>query len=91
MLAERLRSDQLDGLVELHNKSPALKNGNYHLNFHGRVTVASVKNFQLVRAGDTERIIAQFGKVGADRFHLDFREPLTAMQAFAIVLSQFNF
>ena len=77
--------------MRLHNKDPTLKHGNYHLNFHGRVTVASVKNFQLVRPDEPERIVAQFGKVGTDRFHLDFREPLTALQAFAIVLSQFNF
>jgi len=43
------------------------------LNFHGRVTVASVKNFQLVApagtsdpwgVGDEETVILQFGKIG---------------------------
>ncbi|KAJ0951992.1 putative transcription factor TUBBY family [Helianthus annuus] len=43
------------------------------LNFHGRVTVASVKNFQLVATlikasrvgeGDGETVLLQFGKVG---------------------------
>ena len=29
--------------------------------------------------------------VGPDRFHMDFREPLTCFQAFAVVLAQFNF
>lgn len=91
VLADRLRRDQLEGLVELRNKDPELRDGNYHLNFHGRVTCASVKNFQLVRADDPEHVIMQFGKVGDDRFHLDYRAPLTALQAFAIILSQFNF
>ena len=91
VLADRLRRDELEGLVELRNKEPELRDGNYHLNFHGRVTCASVKNFQLVRVDDPERVIMQFGKVGNDRFHLDYRAPLTALQAFAIILSQFNF
>ena len=65
--------------------------GNYRLNFKGRVTVPSVKNFQLVAPDDIDYIVSQFGKVGEDRFNLDFRAPLNAFQAFAIALSQFNF
>ncbi|KAL0353837.1 UNVERIFIED_CONTAM: Tubby-like F-box protein 7 [Sesamum angustifolium] len=69
------------------------------LNFHGRVTVASVKNFQLVAAmdqskpggkGDEERVLLQFGKVGDDTFTMDYREPLSAFQAFAICLTSFG-
>jgi Tub family len=65
--------------------------GNYRLNFRGRVTVPSVKNFQLVAPDDIDYIVGQFGKVGEDRFNLDFRAPLNAFQAFSIALSQFNF
>jgi len=63
------------------------------LNFRGRVTVASVKNFQLVAApepnptvsqNDYDRVILQFGKVGKDMFTMDYRYPLSAFQAFAI-------
>jgi hypothetical protein len=36
----------------------------YCLNFNGRVTEASVKNFQLVADFDREHVILQFGKVG---------------------------
>ncbi|KAG8068044.1 hypothetical protein GUJ93_ZPchr0005g14800 [Zizania palustris] len=48
------------------------------LNFHGRVTVASVKNFQLVApagtsdpwgVGDEETVILQFGKIDGRRIH----------------------
>ncbi|KAH6764350.1 tubby like protein 7 [Perilla frutescens var. hirtella] len=69
------------------------------LNFHGRVTVASVKNFQLVATvdqsqpggrGDEETVLLQFGKVGDDTFTMDFRQPLSAFQAFAICLTSFG-
>ena len=59
------------------------------LNFRGRVTVPSVKNFQLV-GEDASEVLCQFGKVGDDRFHLDYKEPLNAVQAFALALCQFN-
>lgn len=69
------------------------------LNFHGRVTVASVKNFQLAATmdssqpggrGDGETVLLQFGKVGDDVFTMDFRQPLSAFQAFAICLTSFG-
>lgn len=75
------------------------------LNFRGRVTVASVKNFQLVDAtqpaagaptpsqpaqSDQDKIILQFGKVSKDMFTMDYRYPLSAFQAFAICLSSFD-
>ncbi|PSS14653.1 Tubby-like F-box protein [Actinidia chinensis var. chinensis] len=67
------------------------------LNFNGRVTVASVKNFQLVAAPgdgatgqDPENVILQFGKVGKDVFTMDYQYPISAFQAFAICLSSFD-
>lgn len=69
------------------------------LNFRGRVTVASVKNFQLVAAvgpshnvsaAEQEKVILQFGKIGKDIFTMDYRYPLSAFQAFAICLSSFD-
>lgn len=69
------------------------------LNFKGRVTVASVKNFQLVAAVDPshnvsdaeqERVILQFGKIGRDIFTMDYSYPISAFQAFAICLSSFD-
>ncbi|KAH1091278.1 hypothetical protein J1N35_018535 [Gossypium stocksii] len=87
------------GALVLRNKSPR-----WHeqlqcwcLNFHGRVTVASVKNFQLVASPENgpagpehEKIILQFGKVGKDLFTMDYRYPISAFQAFAICLSSFD-
>uniref|UniRef100_A0A7N0TXN9 Tubby-like F-box protein n=1 Tax=Kalanchoe fedtschenkoi TaxID=63787 RepID=A0A7N0TXN9_KALFE len=93
-----------DGIAEpliLENKTPR-----WHeqlqcwcLNFKGRVTVASVKNFQLVAsvephqdvpAAEQEKVILQFGKIGKDIFTMDYRYPLSAFQAFAICLSSFD-
>lgn len=41
-------------IVELHNKTPVWNEDtqSYVLNFHGRVTQASVKNFQIVHSND---------------------------------------
>ncbi|ESQ30086.1 hypothetical protein EUTSA_v10011566mg [Eutrema salsugineum] len=89
------------GFTILKNKAPR-----WHehlqcwcLNFHGRVTVASVKNFQLAATvdqsqpsgkGDEETVLLQFGKVGDDTFTMDYRQPLSAFQAFAICLTSFG-
>ena len=40
-----------EGYASLESKEPVLQNGNYRLDFKGRVTVPSVKNFQLVIEG----------------------------------------
>lgn len=69
------------------------------LNFHGRVTVASVKNFQLAVEADPNKpkplvdreiAVLQFGKIGDDLFTMDYRQPLSAFQAFAICLTSFG-
>ncbi|XP_015891667.1 tubby-like F-box protein 3 isoform X2 [Ziziphus jujuba] len=88
-----------EGLLVLRNKAPR-----WHeqlqcwcLNFNGRVTVASVKNFQLVASPENgvagqehENVILQFGKVGKDVFTMDYQYPISAFQAFAICLSSFD-
>lgn len=94
-----LQSGQNEGLLVLRNKAPR-----WHeqlqcwcLNFNGRVTVASVKNFQLVASPENgaagqehENVILQFGKVGKDVFTMDYQYPISAFQAFAICLSSFD-
>lgn len=98
-LSGPLVGDKKDGMLVLKNKAPR-----WHeqlqcwcLNFHGRVTIASVKNFQLVASAENrtagpehDKIILQFGKVGKDLFTMDFRYPISAFQAFAICLSSFD-
>lgn len=53
-LLSRWQNHSLDNLIELHNKAPVWNDDtqSYVLNFHGRVTQASVKNFQIVHDND---------------------------------------
>lgn len=44
--------------------------GGHVLNFHGRVTESSVKNFQLC-VQDCEEVSLQFGRVGKHKFTMD--------------------
>ena len=46
----------MSDIVELHNKTPIWneETQSYVLNFHGRVTQASVKNFQIVHSNDSK-------------------------------------
>ncbi|XP_035879887.1 tubby-related protein 1 isoform X1 [Phyllostomus discolor] len=91
-LLVRWQNKTLESLIELHNKPPVWNedSGSYTLNFQGRVTQASVKNFQIVHADDPDYIVLQFGRVAEDAFTLDYRYPLCALQAFAIALSSFD-
>uniref|UniRef100_A0A7S4EM77 Tubby C-terminal domain-containing protein n=2 Tax=Pseudo-nitzschia australis TaxID=44445 RepID=A0A7S4EM77_9STRA len=78
------------GLLALQNRPPwwNVELGSFVLNFGGRVSVASVKNFQLCDRNDQDHIMLQFGRIeGRHAFTMDFRYPLTAVQAFAIAIS----
>ena len=82
---------------KLFNKPPHWNTGLncWCLNFHGRVKLASVKNFQLVQEGVglgmDDPISMQFGKVEEDVFVLDFNPSiLSPIQAFGVALSTFN-
>ena len=82
-----------EDLIVLRNKQPRWNEQMqaYCLNFNGRVTLASVKNFQLADNEDPdESTILQFGKVGKDMFTVDYFYPMSAIQAFAICLSSFD-
>ncbi|XP_032816079.2 tubby-related protein 3-like isoform X1 [Petromyzon marinus] len=91
-LMSRWQAKRLDGLIELHNKAPVWNDDtqSYVLNFHGRVTQASVKNFQIVHDDDPEYIVMQFGRVAEDVFTMDYSYPMCALQAFAVALSSFD-
>ncbi|XP_025904703.1 tubby-related protein 3, partial [Nothoprocta perdicaria] len=91
-LLSKWQSKNLENLIELHNKAPVWNDDtqSYVLNFHGRVTQASVKNFQIVHDNDPDYIVMQFGRVAEDVFTLDYNYPLCALQAFAIGLSSFD-
>ncbi|XP_014352272.1 tubby protein homolog isoform X1 [Latimeria chalumnae] len=91
-LLAKWQSKTMENLIELRNKTPVWNNEtqSYVLNFHGRVTHASVKNFQIVHENDPDYIVMQFGRVADDAFTMDYSYPMCAVQAFAIALSSFD-
>ncbi|XP_078004469.1 tubby protein homolog isoform X4 [Phascolarctos cinereus] len=91
-LMARWLSKSTDTVIELHNKTPVWNDDtqSYVLNFHGRVTQASVKNFQIIHANDPDYIVMQFGRVAEDVFTMDYNYPMCVLQAFAIALSSFD-
>ncbi|XP_072524264.1 uncharacterized protein [Salminus brasiliensis] len=91
-LLTRYENGNKENLVCLVNKSPSWneQTQSYVLNFHGRVTQASVKNFQIVHPDNEDYIVMQFGRVAEDVFSMDFSFPMCALQAFAITLSSFD-
>ncbi|XP_061741198.1 tubby-related protein 1-like isoform X4 [Nerophis ophidion] len=88
----RHQNRRMENLIELHNKTPVWneETSSHVLNFNGRVTQASIKNFQIVHDKDLDYIVMQFGRIADDIFTLDFKYPLCAVQAFAIALSSFD-
>jgi len=91
-LLKRAKANDKDCFI-LINKPPRWNDqvGAYVLNFCGRVTMASVKNFQLVHPDDHDTVVLQFGRVGPNMFNMDYRYPLSPMQAFSVCLSSFDY
>ncbi|MBN3274524.1 TUB protein, partial [Polyodon spathula] len=91
-LLARWQNKSTESIIELHNKTPVWNDDtqSYVLNFHGRVTQASVKNFQIIHDNDPDYIVMQFGRVAEDVFTMDYNYPMCAIQAFAIALSSFD-
>ncbi|KAG0238589.1 hypothetical protein BGW42_004351 [Actinomortierella wolfii] len=91
-LMARYSSGDRSNLLVLKNKSPQWneETSSFVLNFNNRVSLASVKNFQIVHDDDLEYIIMQFGRITEDSFTMDCQYPLTPFQAFAIALTSFD-
>lgn len=74
-LLSKWQSKNLENLIELHNKAPVWNDDtqSYVLNFHGRVTQASVKNFQIVHDNDrkslVESVVGLFKQRKPNLFH----------------------
>ncbi|RCI03156.1 hypothetical protein CU098_012506, partial [Rhizopus stolonifer] len=92
MLLSKYREGGARDLLVLHNKSPQWneETQSFVLNFNGRVTQASVKNFQIVHDNDLDYIVMQFGRVERDYFTMDFKYPMCLLQAFSIALTSFD-
>ncbi|XP_062595589.1 tubby protein homolog [Saccostrea cucullata] len=91
-LINRYKRENMENIVELHNRTPVWNDEiqSHVLNFHGRVTQGSVKNFRIVHDNDVKYIVMQFGRVAKNVFTMDFNYPLCALQAFGIALSSFD-
>jgi hypothetical protein len=57
------------------------------LNFKGRSILSSAKNFQLTLRQKPDHVVCQYGKIGPNTFSLDFKYPLSVVQAFGTSLS----
>ncbi|CAG5121578.1 unnamed protein product [Candidula unifasciata] len=70
----------------MHNKAPLWNETSqvYQLDFGGRVTQESAKNFQIELKG---KQVMQFGRIDNNAYTLDFQYPFTAIQAFAVALA----
>jgi len=76
--------------LELTSRKPKYnpRHKTLNLDFYGRCTMASTRNFQLEIAGKEggkHRLL--FGKVGENQFVLDFNKPLGMIQAFAAAVT----
>lgn len=91
-MSSRFDKSRMDDFIVLENKKPVWNQDtqSFVLNFHGRVTMASVKNFQIIHKDNPNYIIMQFGRISEDVFTIDYRYPLSAYQAFSIALSSFD-
>lgn len=76
--------ERIDGHVEIGKQSFYRSCEGY---INERVALRSQKNFQLVHDSST---YLQLGKVREDVFFLDFREPLSPLQALMIALTSFE-
>ncbi|XP_026827635.1 tubby-related protein 4 isoform X2 [Ooceraea biroi] len=75
-----------DSQLVMHNKAPMWNESSqvYQLDFGGRVTQESAKNFQIEFKG---RQVMQFGRIDGNAYTLDFQHPFSALQAFAVALA----
>uniref|UniRef100_F1KQW7 Tubby-related protein 4 n=1 Tax=Ascaris suum TaxID=6253 RepID=F1KQW7_ASCSU len=78
-------SDEIP-LLTMQNKAPFWNEASqvYQLDFGGRVTQESAKNFQIEFA---DKQVMQFGRIENGAYTLDFRAPFSAVQAFAVALA----
>ncbi|KPJ02891.1 Tubby-related protein 4 [Papilio xuthus] len=83
---ESFQKAQLRNKLLMHNKAPMWNENSqvYQLDFGGRVTQESAKNFQIEYHG---KQVMQFGRIDGNAYTLDFQYPFSALQAFAVALA----
>lgn len=85
---EPVVSHKFENLAPKYNEA----RGCYTLNFFGRVSKASARNFQLCRSVEEdeeqeEEFLLSHGKCSKNNFNLDYRAPFNAFNAFAVSLT----
>lgn len=77
------------GVEELTTRRPKWnpKHKSLTLDFGGRCSMASAKNFQLEVPGKPGKVKFLYGKVAENQFVLDYKYPLGPVQAFAAALT----
>lgn len=90
-LSERVRRKKNE-YVKVVNKPPYFNydTNSYVLNFNGRVTMPSTRNFQIIHPRDTSYITMTFGKISRNEYVLDYTYPWSGIEAFSIALSSFS-
>ncbi|KAJ8614523.1 hypothetical protein CTAYLR_000803 [Chrysophaeum taylorii] len=96
------KSNDVQSTIQLRNKLPKWNPQLGCLSLHfgrKRVKASSSKNFLVytedslddrTRLDSADEAVFQLGKLGSRTFSLDFRYPLSPLQAFAIALTAFN-
>mmetsp|Transcript_29232 Transcript_29232/g.70974 ORF Transcript_29232/g.70974 Transcript_29232/m.70974 type:complete len:277 (-) Transcript_29232:225-1055(-) len=79
------------GIVKIPTRLPewSKTRQTLELDFKGRMIQSSARNFQLLSPAQSGELICQFGKVKDPKYQyiLDFKAPLSSVQAFAAALS----
>lgn len=77
------------GGLEVHSIPPAVKNGDLKVKFitNNREILPSVRNVQCASSKHNEDIVFQLVKVGDKVFNIDYKAPLSPLQAFFMSLS----
>lgn len=77
------------GDLQLCNKKPYFNNdtNSFSLNFSGRITRPSVKNFQVIHPLEPTYITLTFGKEDSNTYILDYSYPWSALHAFCVGLA----
>ena len=94
-LMTSLQSINVKDMIPLINKPPKFNpaKNSFSLDFGGRVTKASVKNFLLVdplKDPEHGNVIMLAGRVAQDRFNMDVQHPMSLLQAFGIILTSLH-
>ncbi|EPR80125.1 Tubby protein [Spraguea lophii 42_110] len=92
-LIEYWKEDYSNRFKVLTNRKPlySAETNSFVLNFNGRVTMPSVKNFQIVHPMELSSVTLTFGKIDKDSFVLDYGHPWSPIRAFGIALTALDF